>query len=294
MNNKFYISLPCWPEWGLVMVKELTNRHTVKGFNELVNRAADALDLSDKIILKLMEWNSSLTALDKDAILHLLAFAEQSEAEYAELRSDAEALLKQTQTLTSEQKRQLEELADAAKRVLTVAQVAKANIYALPGKASYEEYEGKLGQLDLEVIKTMERAIENYKLAYNRFSEFYTSFRPGKEQDIKQKWLEHLFQSWAGSHFILAADYEQAGRQKINAAEKDIDKLIEGMTVWDSAIAHYKRILQITDKAARLGVELDSRFANIAQGGLVQISKNGGELAMAIGLSLPQKAEAQD
>ncbi len=274
------------------MAEELTNGNA-KGFNEIINRAADALDFSDSIILKLMEWNHSLTALDKDAILHLLAFAEQSGAEYSELRSDAEALLKQAQALAPEQKLQLEELADAAKRVLAVAQAAKANIYAHPSKASYEE-EGQLGQLNPEVIEAVEQAIKNYKLAYGMFTEFGASFRQGREQGIKQKLLEHLFQSWAGSHFMLAADYEQAGRLKINAAEKDIDKLIEGMTIWDSAIAHYKRITQVADRAARLGVELDSRFASIAQEGLAQISKNGGELAIAIGLSLPQEAEAQD
>ena len=262
------------------------NKESLRGISAVVGNAEYALGFSEEIILKLIDWSSSLSALDTDDILRLLTFAEQSEAEYSGFMHEADELLKQAEMLKPEQKLKLEELSDAAKRVLAVSQAAKANIYALPGKASYEQNEGKHGQLDPEVIKALEQATKDYKLAYNTFSDFDSSFRPGTEQETKHKCLTQLLQSWAGAHFMLAFDYEQFGKLKIQASENDIDKLMEGMTVWDMAIAHYKRIAQVADKATRAGIQLDNRFASIAQEGITQIAKNGAELATAIGLNL--------
>ena len=262
------------------------NEESLRGINEVVGNAEHALGFSEKIIRKLTDWGTSLSALDKDNILRLLTFAVQSEAEYSGLMHEADELLKQAGMLTPAQRLKLEELSDAAKRVLAVSQAAKANIYALPGKATYEDRNGNFSQFDPEVIETLEQATKDYKLAYNTFSDFDASFRPGKEQETKHKCLTQLFQSWAGAHFMLAFDYEQFGKLKIRASENNVDKLMEGMTILDMAIGHYKRITQVADKAARAGIQLDNRFTSIAQEGMTQIAKSGASLATTIGLNL--------
>lgn len=259
-------------------------KESLRGMNGLISKAAEAVEFSEKVVLKLMEWGAGLNALDKDEIMKVLTFAEQSEAEYAQLKSDAELLL--SNELLNEQKEQLQKLVDASNRVLASAQAAKAHVYALPGIASYEEKAGKPGQLEPDIIITLEQATHNYKQAFGTLSGFESSFSSGSGQEIKANLLKHLFHSWAGAHYILASDYEQHGKTSIELAGNDVDLLIQGMEIWDSAISHYKRITQVADRAARFGVQLDDRFLTIAEQGVSHISRTGAELATSIGLSL--------
>ncbi len=132
----------------------------------------------------------------------------------------------------------------------------------------------------------LQAAAEKYREADHAFIEFDSSFRTPQEQSIKQGWLNLLFPSWTDTAYKLAVDAHNRGNAilgRVDIKKPDKQVTLQGLRTWDTALEHYRAVLEIAAKAGQNGVTISPDYGSNSQRGLIDVAKAANGFANAVG-----------